>query len=179
MRIEWRSPTALACLLDAHLSRYPLMQPEDVYKLLYQGILGPEHLISSPKEFAARLQEEYDVVFPGHAEPLWEAVCPDGALGRVNLRPFKAKSGSPVALARACLETARQVWGAPQDLREAWATFVSLCRSGRWVAFSLPQVLDRASGLEEQGYPAVHHSQRYAQAYRPAYRLVGREWICP
>ena len=179
MRIDWRSPTALACLVDAHLSRYPLMQPEDVYKLLYQGILGPEHLISSPEEFAARLQEEYDVVFPEDVEPLWEAVRPDGALGRVNLRPFKAKLGSPAALARACLETARQVWGAPQDLREAWATFVSLCQPGRWIVFSLPQVLELAVGLEERDYPAVHHSQRYAEAYRPSYRLVGREWICP
>ncbi len=179
MRIDWRSPTTLACLLDAHLSRYPLMQPEDVYKLLYQGALGPEHLTSSSKEFATRLREEYDAVLPGDDEPLWEAVRPDGSLGRVNLRPFKAKSGSPAALAAACFETTRQVWGAPQDLREAWVTFVSLCRSGRWAVFSLPQVLDLAAGLEEQGYPAVHHSQRYAEAYRPAYRLVGRERICP
>lgn len=178
MRIDWLSPPALACLLDSHLSRYPLMQPEDVYKLLYQGILGPEHLISSPEEFAARLQEEYDAVFLEDAEPLWEAVRPDGALGRVNLRPFKAKSGSPAVLAHACLETARQIWGTPQDLREAWATFVALCRSGRWTAFLLPQVLEVVTGLEERDYPAVHHSQRYAEAYQPAYRLVGREWIC-
>jgi len=177
MRIDWRSPTALACLLDAHLSRYRLMQPGDVYKLLYQGILGSEHLIASPEEFAARLQQEYDAVSAKDVEPLWEAVRRDGALGRLNLRPFKAQSGSLEMLTRACLETAEQVWGAPQDLRDAWITFVALCRSGHWTVFSLPQVLGLAARLEEQDYPPVHHSPRFTEAYRPAYRLVAREWI--
>jgi len=64
MRIDWRSPTALARLLDAHLSRYPLMQPEDVYKLLSQGILGPEHLISSPGDESFTLRRLYVEVPP-------------------------------------------------------------------------------------------------------------------
>jgi len=108
---------------------------------------------------------------------VWEGVRPDGALGRLNLRPFKARSGSPAALSHACLVTARRAWGTPEHLREAWATFVSLCRARRWKTFSLPQVLALTAKVEEQGYPALHHSREYAKAYRPAYRLVGREWI--
>ena len=52
------APTANARLIDEHLTRRPLMAPADVYKLLYQGVLGPEHLVTSPGDFAARLEEQ-------------------------------------------------------------------------------------------------------------------------
>jgi hypothetical protein len=35
----------LTYLIDEYLARHPAMEPRDVYKLLYQGVLGPEHLI--------------------------------------------------------------------------------------------------------------------------------------
>ena len=50
--------------LDTHLARYPLMALQDMYKLLYQGILGPEHLIAEPEAFTARLLAELDAVTP-------------------------------------------------------------------------------------------------------------------
>ncbi len=170
----WDSPAAVARLIDDHLARYPAMEPADVYKLLYQGVLGPEHLIASPEAFAARLRAEYDAAPPDEAEPLWEPVRPDGALGRVNLRPFKAGGGDIERLIAACLETAGRAWGTPAELRAAWATFVELCQSGRWAAFSLAGVLALSARLEAKGYPPVHHSAAYRQVYRPAYRLVMR-----
>src|SRR5512136_2283430 len=114
----WDSP-AVARLIDDHLARYPAMEPADVYKLLYQGVLGPEHLIASPKAFAARLRVEYDIQPSDDAEPLWEPVRPDGARGRVNLRPFKAAGGDVERLIAACLEIAERAWGTPAELRTA------------------------------------------------------------
>ena len=35
------SPENLVELLKQHLSWYPLMEPRDIYKLLYQGVRGP------------------------------------------------------------------------------------------------------------------------------------------
>ena len=170
----WDSPAAVARLIDDHLARYPAMEPADVYKLLYQGVLGPEHLIASPTAFAARLQAEYDALLPGEAGPLWEPVRPDGALGRVNLRPFKAGDGDVDGLIAACLETAGHTWGTPAELRAAWATFVELCRTGRWPAFPLTTVAALTDRLVAEGYPPIHHSAAYRQAYRPAYRLLAR-----
>jgi len=168
----WDSPAAVARLIDDHLARYPAMEPADIYKLQYQGVLGPEHLIVSPEAFAARVRTEYGAVPPDEAETLWEPVRPDGTLGRVNLRPFKASGGDVEQLIAACLETAGRTWGTPADLRAAWATFVELCRSERWVAFPLAGVLALSGRLKAKGYPPVHHSAAYRQAYRPAYRLV-------
>jgi len=177
----WDSPIVVARLIDDHLAWYPAMEPADVYKLLYQGVLGPEHLIASPQAFATRLRAEYDAALPDEAEPLWEPVRPDWALGRVNLRPFKAGGEDIERLIAACLETAGRSWGTPAELRAAWATFVELCRtvlyltgtgSGRWSAFPLATVLALSDRLAAEGYPPIHHSAAYHQAYRPAYRLV-------
>jgi len=81
-------------LIDEHIARHPAMEPSDVYKLLYQGVLGPEHLIASAEDFATRLRAEYRAVSPDRAESLWEAVRPDGALVRLNLRPFRGRRGT-------------------------------------------------------------------------------------
>jgi len=66
----------------------------------------------------------------------------------------------------------------PAELRAAWATFVDLCRPGRWAAFPLAGVLALSDRLEAEGHPSVHHSAGYRQAYCPAYRLAGSSYFC-
>lgn len=174
LRVSASQPDLLARLIDEHLARYPAMEPVDVYKLLYQGVLGPEHLIASPEAFAARLRAEYDAQPSDETGPLWEPVRPDGMLGRVNLRPFKGLGGDVKRLIAACLETAGRAWGTPAELQAAWAAFAELCRAGRWATFPLDSVLALSERLAAEGYPPIHHSTAYRQAYRPAYRLVAR-----
>ena len=165
-------------LLDTYLARYPVMAPQDVYKLLYQGILGPEHLLAEPEAFAARLLAEYAAVPPsafppagGKAdEPLSEPVRPDGRLLRVNLRPFKARGGDPDRPLVACRAAAAARWGAQAELRAAWAAVASACQAGRWP--HLGDVAAFSAWLDAHDYPAVHHSTQYREAYQPAYRLV-------
>jgi hypothetical protein len=175
MQSIWASPGAVGHLVDEHLARYPLMQPSDAYKLLYQGVRGPEHLVTSPEAFATRLRTEYRAVTPAAEEWLWEVVRPDGALGRLNLRPFSARAGDLDALIHACLETAARSWGTHAELQAVWLAFVGEWRRGRWAtAFARDDVLVLARRLEEEGYPPVHHSPVYREAYQPAYRLVRR-----
>jgi hypothetical protein len=173
----WKSRVSLARLIAEHVARHPVMEPCDVYKLFYQGILGPKHLVASAEDFAARLQTEYESISSCAVEPLCEPVRPDRALVRLNLRPFKARRGDVEWLVAACLQTARQVWGTPEELRAAWATFVELCRVGAWETFPLLEVLDLSAWLEKHGYPVVHHSAGYKEASEPAYRLVCSEFL--
>jgi hypothetical protein len=159
-------------LLDIHLARYPLLAWQDAYKLFYQGILGPEHLVSEPEAFQARLlADALRAAVPSAAdEPLYEPVRPDGRLLRVNLRPFKAAGGDIRVLLDACLTAAAARWGTPEELRAAWAAVARACQAGRW-----PHVGDLAAfsaWLEAHDCPAVHHAPQYREAYRPAYRLV-------
>lgn len=170
------TPATLVHLIAEHCQRYPALEPRDVYKLLYQGLRGPEHLVTSPDDFAAQLSAEYRSVDPDDKALLWETVRSDGELGRVHLRPFKARAGDLAALTSACLATARHPWGSIDDVRASWAAFVAGCRAGKW-AFPLGQVLAPTRWLEEQGYPPAHHSEAYRASYRPAYRWVGRAWM--
>jgi hypothetical protein len=68
--------------LDTHSAHYPLMTLQDIYKLLYQGVLGPEHLMAEPDAFTGRLLAELEAVSPAVDEPPYEPVRPDGRLRR-------------------------------------------------------------------------------------------------
>jgi len=166
-------------LLDTHVARYPLLTGQDAYKLLYQGVLGTEHLAADPEDFAERLRAEFAAVPPAAPsaalragdEPLYEPVRPDGRLLRVNLRPFKAAGGDVEQLLDACLTAAAARWGAPEELRAAWAAVAGACVAGRWPR--LGDVGTFSAWLDARDYPAVHHSPLYREAYQPAYRLIG------
>jgi hypothetical protein len=173
----WNNPDQVTILIAEHLTRRPAMQPRDVYKLLYQGVRGPEHIVPSGEEFVARLREEYAAVPAAADGPAWEAVRPDGLLGRLNLRPFKARGGTLEQLVDACLGTAAHPWGTAEELRAAWTAFAALCQEGRWDEFPTAEVRAFTAWLEAQGWPAVHHSAGYREAYRPAYRLVARDLL--
>jgi hypothetical protein len=160
-------------LVQEHLALRPLGEPRDIYKLLYQGVMGPEHIISSPQAFADRLRDEWENL-PMHMvnDPLCEPVRPDGELLRLNLRPFKAKGGSLDKLVTACLETAQHAWGTPGELQTVWTNLVETCHIFPLPGLSLTDLETFTTWLIEQGFPPVHHSETYRNAYRPAYRLV-------
>ena len=175
--VEWQQPALdFADVLDAHLARRPLLEPRDVYKLLYQGLLGPEHLIASPQDFEARLWNEVEALAAADDEPLWESIRPDGTLGRLNLRPFKARDGDIRVLNAACLQIVTQAWGTKEMLRATWDDFAAACRSGRW-PLSWLEIQHLTKWLDEHDFPAVHHTQTYRQEYAPAYRLVDHDGV--
>ena len=173
---DWTNPDSVIALVAQHLRLHPLMQPRDVYKLLYQGVLGSEHLIqggaAAALEFEKRLRAEFDAVEADESEPLLESVHPAGALHRLNLRPYKARRGDLSLLSAECLRVAHASWGTPADLRLVWDTYLRACQAGTWPAFDPSAVLDFTRWLEANAFPAVHHSPLYRETYRPAYRLV-------
>jgi hypothetical protein len=165
----------IAALVGEHLSRRPGMEPRDIYKLLYQSVRGPEHIITSPSAFTERLAIEWESLDPADSDPLWEKIRPDGSLLRLNLRPFKSRGGDLEELVTACLETARRSWETQAELEQAWEGFTSACRDRSFPGVALNDVQSFTSWLETNSYPAVHHSERYRSLYRPAYRLVAAE----
>jgi hypothetical protein len=172
----WRSREALTVLIQGHLTRYPAAEPRDVYKLLYQGVLGPEHIIDSAEEFESHLRAELAEVMPDDNEPLWESLRPDGQLGRLNLRPFKARGGEPARLLEACLRTAFQRWGTPEDLKRAWDTCANLARQGAWPGIAPGRFDIMTRYLILHNYPPMHHSTMFRRSYNPAYRVIAARW---
>jgi hypothetical protein len=162
-------------LIQEHLARRPGMELRDIYKLLYQGVRGPEHLVSSPAVFAERLAAEWESLDLADGDPLWESIRPDGSLLRLNLRPFKAQGGDLNKLVTACLETASRFWGTQADLQQAWYSFTASCEDHHWPGIAPKEVEAFTGWLEANGFPAAHHSARYRSLYRPAYRLAAVE----
>lgn len=163
-------------LIEKHIAQRPQMQVRDIYKLLCQGLLGPEHLIASPTAFAERLRAELEGLSPDQGDPLYEAIRPNRTLLRINLKPFKAAWLDFDALLDACLRTAEITWGDPADLRHLWKSFVSAYHQRPFAAPTPAELDDFTEFLATQDYPAVHHSQIYRQAYGPAYRLVAADY---
>jgi hypothetical protein len=162
-------------LIEKHITQRPLMKPSDVYKLLYQGILGPEHLIASESAFAKRLQAEFETLPDDLEEPLFENLHPHKTLLRINLKPYKTAAYDFAQLLDACLQTARRKWGTPEELRSLWESLCNSYNQHKFAVFSTNEMDEFTAWLASHDYPAVHHSTAYRQAYQPAYRLVASD----
>jgi hypothetical protein len=162
-------------LLLQHAQLYPEARVEDFYKLIHQSAFGVAHLIedkASAREYLDRETRSLGPPLPG--EPLLEPLDPAGRLVRVNLRPFAAQGLSPDSLVAVLIETSRSVLPDSTLFLVRWSAFRDLLRDGR---IRLPmedfQAVDARA--REEHWPAIHHSEAYSRAYRPAYRVVRRD----
>lgn len=167
------SAEALAGFARSGLAGDPSAGVEDAYKWLFQAARGGEH--AAPSEDAARkwLETEWAALgAPLPEEPLVVPLRPDGTVVRLNLRPFMAAGGDREALLRAFLESARSFVPDPGLFVAAWRAFgrgLVVDEAGGMGAPAFEE-LDRSS--EKAGWPARHHSPGYAEACRPAYRVL-------
>ncbi|MBK9089367.1 MAG: hypothetical protein IPL90_10110 [Holophagales bacterium] len=167
------SAESLAAFARSALAEEPSAGIEDAYKWLFQAARGGEH--AAPSEEAARtwLEAEWESLGPPlPGEPLVVPLRPDGAVVRLNLRPFKAAGGDPNVALGAFLSSARSFEPDPGLFVAAWRAFgrslagLELARMG----IRAFEELDRSS--ERAGWPARHHSPGYAEARKPAYRVL-------
>ena len=153
---------AYTSILLNHQKRYSAMQAQDAYKLVHQAACGPAHAVTDPEAARAWLEKEVQGLHDPYPEPAIDTISPDGALVRVHLAPYLAAGGSIERLLAAFITTSREF---PQDL--------SLLQAYLDTALQLfPGLESLLETLTPQGYPAVHHSEAYRAAYKPAYRVV-------
>ena len=169
--------SSLLKLLQLHLSWYPRMELGDVYKLLYQGAMGPEHMVATQQEFARRLEAEFAILTPSLEQRLLEPVRADQALFRLNLRPFKSRPEHSETLISLLLQTSKLVSGSKAELVETWTVFTQLCKHGEMDAFQAEAVQQFSQWLKHEDYPTVHHSEAYRSNYIPAYRLIAAQFL--
>jgi hypothetical protein len=187
------APSSLPAVLDRHRKRYPVLQAQDIYKLVHQGVFGPGHAVASAAQARDGLARELRALATECRiqiadcrlqncgdEELVEPIDPSGRLVRVNMRPLVAaqckmqsaecKMQNAGWLAEAIVESARRVKGEPAQMTRRFSAAVRWCRK------NLPRQaakLERiATEARAAGYPAFHHSPAYARAYKPAYRVI-------
>lgn len=170
--------------LQEQAARHPAIEPVDVIKLCYQAAFGAEHLLEDREAAFQYLRQEYDRVLPDEEEPLYEAIS--AGICRVNLGAWKQRKLPVRWLFRMFAETASRsrMEGHPRQEGVTGITFFQDClkEAGNLVSAG-------AFGFDRKtweaflaSYPtdhpvAVHHSEAYRQAEKPAYRLVSSGFI--
>ncbi len=160
----------------AHLARYPLMQPADLYKLAHQAALGGEHAAPSEAAVRAWLMRELKEMGDGPPEPLLDPITASGRILRVHLRPYLRAGLDPEALLRAFVLSARQIHGDAEELRSCLNVILRLAEDEQ-LGIEAGKCRLFFSEMESAGWPPVRHSPVFRQAYRPAYRVVARDLL--
>jgi len=175
--------SALQATLLRHAARYPLMQPQDLVKLLYQREFGGEHFIKNPQQSLAVLQKEVEergseleleLISELASVPLeLMAACESlgNGVSRLHLNKMQADDALLAAVNRIFVAGARHARGSSGAFEAA------LNEVGQWVQgghmpFGEDQWRSFLKEHRENGRPILHHSDGYRSAYRPSYRLV-------
>ena len=156
----------------AHLDDHPLAGAEDLYKFLHQAVYGPGHAISDREAAEAWMEREIESLDPPiEGELSCEALGGEPPLLRVNLRPFVVRGFDSDQLLEAFIASANLVRGNRRRMEVVLALAISYVQcAGRGEL--APDLKALSTELADKGYPAVHHSEAYVEAYHPAYRVV-------
>jgi hypothetical protein len=183
------NPEASSCAASTratmlwHVDRYPRLDAADLYKLAHEGAAGPGHAIQSLEGARAWLDREWATIGdPLPAEPQLEPLPGAAGAVRVNLRPWKRLGGTQSDVLAAFVDAARRVTMDPEELaRRLDASGACLRELGEagLLPVSALEIQRYFERLRQEGYPAVHHTERYRDAYAPAYRVVLEGALAP
>ena len=162
----------IEAILRSHLSRYPVMQIQDLYKLVHQASMGSEHAVTDTQSARNWLTRELAEMGEGLLEPLIAPISADGEIARVHLRPYIAAGHDPDLLLEAFIRTASDYHGDVRLLEQYWQAAVTTAK------FPAAKMDKFFLSMKAKFYPAVHHSTEYEKLYRPAYRVVALAF-CP
>ena len=155
---------------------YPHMEMQDWYKLLHQGAMGNRHLGVEDSLVLNFLLAEWQAIEASDTEPLLEYITPDSTMLRLNLRPYKGAGGNPERLFDAMKRTWNILEPDPQKLQQHIEQLHELAQQEK---LSIPPAAIDSflQQMQQAGYPAIHHSERYMNAYNPAYRVLHQDVI--
>ncbi len=157
----------LRAILIAHAKRYPLMQPTDAVKLIYQNEFGGGHLIRDQQACLNYLRREYTDLEKDPTAALYEDI--GNGIIRVNLAAFREEDLEQ--LGKAFIDSAAKHKGTLGSFLSKLEVLRTLTAEGVF-AFDPDALNTYLSEYETAGYPAVSHSEQYRQAYKPAYRIL-------
>lgn len=153
-------------LLNWHLVRYPLLQAEDIYKLIYQGVFGPGHILGDLDQEKKNFNRELLLAQESGPSAEWEPIDPNELLIRVNLAPIARLGTKTEPLFKAVIDTARTFIPRPQHLS------LRLHAALKWCQVNLPMEVEKLKIIAAHPQHPPRHSTVYLEHYRPAYRVV-------
>lgn len=165
---------ALEDIIKQHAKKYPLMQPTDAVKLIYQNEFGGGHLIKDKEKCKAFLLEEYAAVEQKSQGEIFEPI--GNSTVRVHLNLLDRQNLQPETLCEWFILSSERCSGSAESFEEKLGVLKDICAE-RAFSFSCEELQEYIGKCKEKGYPAVSHSEQYRRAYSPAYRIVYEEFI--
>ena len=156
-------------ILREHTKRYPLMQPCDAVKLIYQNEFGGGHLIRDEQACLNYLRREYADLEKDPTAPMYEDI--GNGIVRVNLGAVREEALEQ--LGQDFIASAAKHKGTLDSFLNKLGVLHKLTTAGVF-SFDLDALNAYLSEYKAAGYPAVSHSPEYRQAYNPAYRVILR-----
>ena len=156
-------------ILREHAKRYPLMQPCDAVKLIYQNEFGGGHLIRDEQACLNYLRREYADLEKDPTAPMYEDI--GNGIVRVNLVAVREEDLEQ--LGQDFIASAAKHKGTLDSFLNKLEVLISLTADGVFT-FDADALNAYLSEYKAAGYPAVSHSPEYRQAYNPAYRVILR-----
>lgn len=163
-------------ILSNQVVRYPRLQLQDLYKLIYQAAMGSEHAIQDMAAARHYLESELNGLGEGLEERTLDPISPDFRIVRINLRPYIAEGGDPSKLLTAFIRTANEYRGIWAHLRRYWS-YVERMAMAEELPFTQDELERFFVKMEAEGFPIAHHSTAYRADYHPAYRVIAREFL--
>ena len=159
-------------ILLNHAGRYPLMEPTDAVKLIYQNEFGGGHLIRDVDSCMNYLRREYESVIQSPDALLLEDI--GNGMYRVNLNALDHAGYSIDQLGADFIRSANAYQGSLDNFLQKLEILRQLTREGQ-MPFSIEALDAYLETYRQAGYPMVSHSDTYRNAYSPAYRIIFRE----
>jgi hypothetical protein len=169
--------SAFQKIIAEQMQRYPAMQIEDCYKLVYQAALGNEHLMTDSAMVHDYLIKELAGIDTSSTEPLLEGISPDGEVVRLNLRPFKARQGDHHELFHDMMQTARAFPKSQERFVQYLDDLKKLAAPSGPIPYDASAIEQYFREMRKKGFPAVHHSRQYEERYAPAYRVILKKYM--
>lgn len=153
-------------LLQLHLETHPKAEIRDAVKFLYQATFGGGHMIPDPNVSYAYLCREWASL------PKSRVAAETEDLGNyIRLDLSVLERISPKTLNAMFVASAKDV---PQDKTQFIECLNAFMERN---FFDKEKVSAYLKNYEASGYPAVHHSDAFRDAYTPAYRIVRRAYV--
>ena len=158
-------------LLLRHFEQYPAAEITDLFKYLFQSAFGCEHFVSSPERAIEYIRREFSATETFYGNALTDL---DGDYCRVSLSCLQ-DGVSPETLGKLFCRSAKKEPEGKARLDAMLHTARDLIAEGA-LPFT-PTDFDQAlAWWESNGFCPVHHSETFREAYRPAYRVLSKEY---
>ena len=159
-------------ILCQHADCYPLMQPTDAVKLLYQNEFGGGHLIRDEESCLRYLRAEFESIAKDpNAQP-----CEPIGNGIIRVNLAAVQEADLETLGRSFIRSAAAHTGTLDSFLQKLEVLRQLAQEGVF-CFDAETLETYLLAYEKAGYPMVSHSETYRQNYRPAYRVVLEKFL--